>query len=128
MYPLAAIRFITSTDTVPLEVTSAKAIGHPNDPERIDRAMDVAYALPGSDADAGMYIDFALPGWGPCGHIPHMLRTEITITLEGGEIFMFNFVRPSTFHFIRVKPKKGAGRFEQVYKFKDGRGDKSWST
>ena len=82
-----------------------------------------------------MYIDFALPGWGPFGLIPHMLRTEITITLEGGEIFVFNFVRPSTFHFIRVKPKKGSGRFEQVYKFieqvykfKDGRGDKSWST
>ena len=119
---------MTSTDTVPLEVTSANAIGHANDPERIDRAMNVTYALPGSDTTAEMYIDFSLPGWGPFGLIPHMLRTDITITLEGGEIFVFNFVRPSTFHFIRIKPKKGFGRFEQVYKFKDGRGDKSWST
>ncbi|KAI1797118.1 NAD(P)-binding protein [Ganoderma leucocontextum] len=122
VYPLAAIRFMTSTDTVPLEVASATAIGHPKDPERIDRAMNVTYALPGSDATAEICVDFAVPGWGPFGILPHMLRTE------GGEVFVYNFVKPSAFHFIRVKPREGLGRFEQVYKFKDGRGDKSWST
>ncbi|TBU33284.1 NAD(P)-binding protein [Dichomitus squalens] len=128
VYPLAEIRFVTSTDTVPLEVTSAKAVGHPKDPERIDRAMHIVYALPNTDATAEVDIDLSAPGWGPFGLLPRMMRIDATIKLEGGNIFIYNFVMPTAFHFIRVSPKKGPGRFEQVYTFKDGKGEKSWST
>ena len=128
VYPLAAIRFMTAADTAPLDVTSAKAIGHPSDPERIDRVMHIIYAFPNSDVTAEVDTDSSAPGWGPFGLLPRMLRIDITIKLEGGEVFIYNFVLPSAFHFIRVKPKKGPGRFERVYTFKEGKGEKSWST
>ena len=128
VYPLAEIRFITAADTTPLDVTSAKAIGHPKDPERIDRGMHITYAFPHSDVTAEVDTDFSAPGWGPFGLLPQMLRIDITIKLEGGEVFIYNFVLPSAFHFIRVKPKKGPGRFERVYTFRKGKGEKSWST
>ena len=119
---------IVAGRTTPLDVTSAQAIGHPKDPERIDRGMHITYAFPHSDVTAEVDTDFSAPGWGPFGLLPRMLRMDVTVKLEGGEIFIYNFVLPGAFHFIRVKPKKGSTRFERVYTFKEGKGDKSWST
>ncbi|TFK87460.1 NAD-P-binding protein [Polyporus arcularius HHB13444] len=139
VYPLAALRFITAADTAALTVTSATAIGHKLDRARIDRGMHATYTLPLSptwnpesatkaDATAETTVDFAMPGWGPFGLFPRMIKNEITVFLEGGEIFVYNFVSPGMFHYIKVRPKCGRTRYEQAYKFKDGRGKRLWDS
>ncbi|KAI0719290.1 NAD(P)-binding protein [Cerioporus squamosus] len=139
VYPLAALRFITAADTAPLTVTSATATGHARDPTRIDRGMHATYTLPlaptwnpeaatKSNATAETTVDFGMPGWGPFGLLPRMIKNEITVFLEGGEVLVYNFVSPGMFHYIKVKPKCGRTRYEQAYKFKDGRGKRSWDS
>ncbi|KAI0635938.1 NAD-P-binding protein [Trametes polyzona] len=127
VYPLAAIRYVAGAESAALEVTSATATGHPLDPERIDRAMHATYALSDS-VTAESTADFGIPGWGPFGLIPSGIHIDLVVSLEGGDITYFNYVLPSTFHTIKVKPKRGSARTEKVYRYADGRGDKSWST
>ncbi|KAI0359854.1 NAD-P-binding protein [Trametes cingulata] len=127
VYPLAAIRYVTGTDTSPAEVTSAVATGHALDPTRIDRAMNATFALPES-ITAETAVDFCLPGWGPLGLLPRMVQIDLNISLEGGDIKFFNFVLPTAYHTIKIQPKRGRGRTEKVYRYADGRGDKSWTT
>ena len=127
MYPLAEIRFITAADTTPLDVTSAKAIGHPKDPERIDRGMHAAFEFP-SSVTGETYADFAMPGWGPFGLIPRMPKLSVKVALEGGDIEYFNYPLAGSYHWIKVKPRKGRARTEKAYKHPDGTGDASWTT
>ena len=139
VYPLAALRFITATDTVPLRVASASAAGHALDPARVDRGMHATYTLPlaptwnpdaamKTDATAETTVDFATPGWGPFGLFPRMIKSELTVYLEGGEVFVYNIVRTGMFHYIKVRPKCGRTRYEQAYKFCDGQGKRSWDS
>ena len=127
VYPVAATRFVTNTDSTPLEITSATPAGHPLDPQRIDRAMHATFALPDS-ITGEMTADFALPGRGPFGLIPRLPQCTLSIALEGGRVEMFNFAGPHFYHTIKVKPARGTGRTEKAYKYKDGRGDAAWST
>ncbi|KAI0367770.1 NAD-P-binding protein [Pilatotrama ljubarskyi] len=127
VYPLAAIRYVTGTENSAVEVTSAVATGHPLDPTRIDRAMHATYSLPDS-VTAETAVDFCLPGWGPFGLLPRMVKVDLHVSLEGGDIKFFNFVLPTAYHYIKIQPKHGPGRTEKVYRYADGRGDKSWTT
>lgn len=108
-------------------MTSATAIGHAYDPARIDRRMHATYALPDS-VTAESTADSGTPGWGPFGLLPSAIDINLKVSLEGGEISLFNFVAPGFYHSIKVKPKRGAARTEKAYTYADGRGDKSWST
>ncbi|KAI0741371.1 NAD(P)-binding protein [Daedaleopsis nitida] len=143
VYPLAAARFMTSSDTIPLTINTAEAIGHALDPSRVDRSMHATFTLsvplPTSsttdtdtdtryEAAGELTVDFAMPGRGPFGVLPRMPKNEISIQLERGDVLVYNFVSPGAFHYIRVTPNKGRTRFEQAYTFKDGRGAKSWSS
>ncbi|KAI0359853.1 NAD-P-binding protein [Trametes cingulata] len=125
VYPLTAVRYVTGATSAPLEVTSATASGHASDPARIDRAMHATYALPDS-ITAETTADLAAPGWGPFGLIPRWPKLELSVSLEGGDIQVFNFIDPGVIHWIKVRPKRGVDRKEQVYRYDDGRGEKTW--
>ncbi|KAI0833492.1 NAD-P-binding protein [Trametes gibbosa] len=128
VYTLAAIRFVTGNEKGPaLEITSATATGHVNDPARVDRAMHATYALPDS-VTAESYVDFARPGWGPFGLIPGWPHTDLVVSLEGGEVTLVNYPLAGMYHVIKIKPKQGPARTEKAYRYADGRGDISWST
>lgn len=126
VYPLAAIRFLTGTESDPPEVTRAKALGNP-DKTRIDRGMQTTYSLPAS-VSGETYVDFAMPGWGPFGLLPRMPKLSVRVALEGGDIEFFNYPLAGAYHWIKVKPRKGAARTEKVYKHPDGKGETSWTT
>ncbi|KAI0367771.1 NAD-P-binding protein [Pilatotrama ljubarskyi] len=125
VYPLTAVRFVTGATSAPLEVTSATASGYHSDPTRIDRAMHATYALP-DDITAETIADLSAPGWGPLGLIPRWPKLELSVSLEGGDIQVFNFIDPGVIHWIKVRPKGGANRKEKVYTYNDGRGEKTW--
>ncbi|KAI0775200.1 NAD-P-binding protein [Trametes elegans] len=125
LYPLAAIRHVSGAEAAALEVTSAIATGHTGDPRRVDRAMHTTYALPDS-VTAETTADLSAPGWGPFGLIPRRPQLDLSVSLEGGEIEVFNFIDPGVVHTFKVKPKRGAARSEKVYRYADGRGEKTW--
>ncbi|KAI0649102.1 NAD-P-binding protein [Trametes meyenii] len=127
VYSVAVTRYVTGTEHTAVEVTSAESTGHPLDPARIDRAMHATYALPDS-VTAETTTDWAIPGWGPFGIIPSAIKLTASVSLEGGDVDFYNFVLPTAYHSIKVRPKRGAARTERVYRYADGRGEKSWST
>ncbi|KAI0759684.1 NAD-P-binding protein [Trametes elegans] len=126
VYPLAAIRYLTGTESAPAEVTRATALGNPGT-TRIDRGMHATYALP-SSVTAETYVDFAMPGWGPFGLLPRLPKVTARVELEGGTVEFFNYPLAGALHWIKVRPRKGAARTEKAYKRPDGSGDASWTT
>lgn len=125
MYPLSAVRYFSSSDLV--AVPKASAEGHPHDPEHIDRAMQAHLVLE-SSVEADVFIDFGMPGWGPFHLIPRMFKCNLHLELEGGTIDFFNFVMPTMYHSITVKPRGQKARVEKVYSFEEGPGQEWWST
>ena len=81
-----------------------------------------------SSVEADVYIDTAMPGWGPFNLIPRMLKANIHLQLEGGTIDFFMFLMPSAYHSITVQPYGKKVRVEKVYKFKDSPGEEWWTT
>ncbi|KAI0636110.1 NAD-P-binding protein [Trametes polyzona] len=126
VYPLAALRYLTGTESDPPEVTQATALGNPQT-TRIDRGMHATYALPAS-VSGETYVDFSMPGWGPFGVFPRMPKLSVRVALEGGEIEFYNYPLAGSYHWIKVRPRKGGARTEKVYRFPDGRGENSWTT
>ena len=103
------------TDSEPLSVSTATASGHTLDPTRIDRGMKAILQFP-NDVLGEIECDFAAPGWGPFNIIPRMFKGSVTVTLEGGEVELFNFFLPHVYHYIKVRPTHGKARTERVYK------------
>ncbi|KAI8969882.1 NAD-P-binding protein [Trametes punicea] len=129
VYPLAAIRYLTGTEPEVPEVKHAKAFGQPPDTGRVDRGMHATFALPSPTGVTGeTYADFAMPGWGPFGLLPRMPKLSVKVALEGGDIEYFNYPLAGSYHWIKVKPRKGSSRTEKVYKHPDGSGETSWTT
>ncbi|KAI0363892.1 NAD-P-binding protein [Pilatotrama ljubarskyi] len=126
VYPLAAIRYLTGTEMDVPQVTKATAFGQP-ETTRIDRGMHTTYALPDS-VSGEMYVDFAMPGWGPFGMLPRMPKLSVKVALEGGDIEFFNYPLAGSYHWIKVKPRRGSARTEKVYKLPNGGGETSWTT
>lgn len=89
--------------------------------------MHVSYALP-SSGTAESYVDFSMPGWGPFGLIPRMPKLSVVVKLEGGEIEYYNYPLAGSYHWIKVKPRKGSARTERVYKHPDGSGEAWWTS
>lgn len=125
VYPLSAVRYFSSSELV--NVSTASAVGHPRDPERIDRAMRAHLVLE-SSVEADVFVDFGMPGWGPFHLIPRMFECNLHIELEGGTIDFFNFVMPTAYHSITVKPRGKKTRVEKAYSFPNGPGQDWWST
>ena len=125
VYPLSAVRYFSSSNLT--SVPTASAVGMPRDPERIDRAMQAHLVLE-SAVEADVFIDFGMPGWGPFHLIPRMLKCNVHLELEGGTIDFFNFVMPTVYHRITVKPLGKKTRVEKAYSFKEGPGEEWWST
>jgi hypothetical protein len=125
VYPLSALRYLTSNN--PTKIRDAAVVGHPNDPTRIDKSMHALLAFP-SSVTGELYVDFAMPGWGPFGILPKSLKTGVTIELEEGTVELSNFPVPHVFNKITIRPKHGAQHVERVYRFKSGFGEQWWST
>lgn len=124
MYPLSAIRYFASSEPT---ITSATAVGHALDASRVDRAMHATFALP-HDVTGELHCDFALPGWGPFGLLPHLPKMGVTIALEGGTLEYYGFPLPHLRSYVTVRPKRGQARTESVYKHPDGTGEGWWSS
>ena len=78
------------------------------------------------DVTAELGCDYAMPGWGPFGIFPQMVKGSMVVTLEGGEVELFNFSLPHVYHSITVTPTSGKSRTERVYKHKDF-GEEWWT-
>ncbi|KAJ8463956.1 hypothetical protein ONZ51_g9914 [Trametes cubensis] len=126
VYPLAAIRYLTGSESTAPKVRTATALGQPAT-TRIDRGMHAAFEFP-SSVTGETYADFAMPGWGPFGLIPRMPKLSVKVALEGGDIEYYNYPLAGSYHWIKVKPRKGRARTEKAYKHPDGTGDASWTT
>lgn len=125
VYPLAAIRYFAESE--PSAVTRTDATGLRSDPTRVDRAMHATFTFPAS-VTAELYVDFAMPGWGPLGLIPRLPQQSIIIALKGGSIEYYGFPIPHVRNYIKVVPKQGKPRTEYVYKRPDGTGEEWWSS
>ena len=126
VYPLAAIRYLTGSESTAPKVRTATALGQPA-ATRIDRGMHAAFEFP-SSVTGETFADFAMPGWGPFGLIPRMPKLSVKVALEGGDIEYYNYPLAGSYHWIKVKPRKGRARTEKAYKHPDGTGDASWTT
>ncbi|KAF8970151.1 NAD(P)-binding protein [Flammula alnicola] len=122
VYTLLSSRYITSAD--PIEITEATSSPYVKD-SRIDRAMVAKYVFP-SDITAETLVDIAIPP--SLGIIPTPPRNFLTVKCEYGEVKYLGAAMPHYFHSISVKPTKGSGRTEKVYKPKDGPGEEWWSS
>ncbi|KAG6853881.1 hypothetical protein C0991_000346 [Blastosporella zonata] len=136
-YTLNVIRYLSSSN--PTSVISAEHSLHtpakspasfkPN----IDRGTTATLAL-SNDATATLKADLGLPF--KYGLIPSIPQLSAVITLEGGEIEIYNFVIPTIYHSIKVttksSDKKVATRIEKVYTFAEGKmegkGEAWWTT
>ncbi|KAH0582811.1 hypothetical protein H2248_010719 [Termitomyces sp. 'cryptogamus'] len=136
-YTLNVIRYLSSSN--PTSVISAEhSIFTPvNSPAsfkpNIDRGTTAMLALP-KNATASLKCDLAMPL--KYGFIPPMPLVNATITLEGGEIEIYNFVMPTLYHSIKVTTKDANKKIkttvEKVYTFADGKmegkGEAWWTT
>ncbi|KIP03770.1 hypothetical protein PHLGIDRAFT_121300, partial [Phlebiopsis gigantea 11061_1 CR5-6] len=125
VYPLAAIRFFADAPGA-LEVTHAAATPHAADRARVDRGMRAAFALPGTDATAELYCDFAMPGWGPLALLPRLPKQRVTLRMEGGTVEFYGFPIPHVYHYITIAPREGRARTEKVYRRPGGGEDQEW--
>lgn len=124
-YTLNALRYLASSslDTVvnPLDVLSASSITY-TDP-KVDRRTTATFSFP-NDIIGTAICDFQL-GW-----LDFLTGNAIyaSIECEGGKIDMSNFVMPTLWHSINVKPKAGKARTEKVYTPTDGTPGEEWWT
>ncbi|KAF8074938.1 NAD(P)-binding protein [Lyophyllum atratum] len=137
-YTLNCIRYLSSSN--PTSVLSASHDLHTpsSSPSSfkpdVDRGTSATLALP-NDVTASLRCDLGVPF--SYGIIPSVPQIRATVTLEGGEIEMYNFVLPTLYHSIKVTTKgandKGKKtRVEKVYTFADGqmdgKGEAWWTT
>ncbi|KAG6897822.1 hypothetical protein C0992_010626 [Termitomyces sp. T32_za158] len=136
-YTLNVIRYLSSSN--PTSVISAEhSVFIPaNSPAsfkpNVDRRTTATLALP-NNVTASLECDLAMPLI--YGFIPPMPVVKAIITLEGGEIEIYNFVMPTLYHSIKVTTKdarnKTKTRVEKVYTFTDGKmegkGEAWWTT
>ena len=130
VYTLTISKFLAGAS--PLSVASAEVLQAFSKDPRVDTGMSGTFTFP-SDVIVSTRSHMRQPGFGPFGLIPHFPDIWVTVQCEGGSISMFNYVAPSVYHFITVKPKGGKVRTEKVYAVKDdkyGPGGKIewWST
>lgn len=100
---------------------------HPTDP-LIDRAMHAILEFPNS-VTAELKTDLRLPGKGPFGLYPGIPIITSSVRCEGGGLDFYNFVMPTIYHSVTVKPRSGKRRVEKIYEPKSGiKGEASWTT
>ncbi|KIY69651.1 NAD(P)-binding protein [Cylindrobasidium torrendii FP15055 ss-10] len=124
-YTLNALRYLASpsqeTAVNPLEVLSASSITY-LDP-KIDRRTTATFSFP-NDIVGTAICDFQI-GW-----LDFLTGNAIyaSVECEGGKIDMANFLLPTIWHSINVKPKGGKVRTEKVYTPLDGAPGEEWWT
>ena len=124
-YPLSISRYLVGAD--PVKVISAEPTLHPHD-KRVDVAGRAILAFP-NDVVGEIYYHARKPGWGPLNLAPDAPTFNAEVQCEGGIVKLTNFVFPSLYNSVEIIPKKGNGRVENVYTFKDGsQGEEWWST
>lgn len=89
--------------------------------------MHAKFSMP-SSIEAETLVDFSMPGWGPFHLLPRAIKGSVYVTLEGGEVELYNFALPHIFHSIKVKPRVGSSRVEKRYTFPSGLGEEWWTT
>ena len=122
-------RFIANAE--PMDIISAHGINleNPKDEPRmrnIDTFMSASFTFP-NDVTVHTEVGSRLPGVGFFHLIPHLPIINIEVTLEGGTVYLSNFVFPHIYHAITVGPKRGEGRIEKAYIFRNGKTkDEEW--
>lgn len=63
------------------------------------------------------------------GIIPRIPKLKASVACEGGTVEIFNFLIPSYYHYITVKPHGKPPRVEKAYTFKGtAKGEDWWTT
>jgi hypothetical protein len=98
-----------------------------NKPEhtRIDKEFTAHLNFP-NDITATVSGDMA--GRKIWGIIPAIPNIKVKVECEGGSVELFNYVVPTWYHYITVRPKGKKERTEKAYKFADGYGEDWWLT
>ncbi|KAL1719087.1 hypothetical protein EV715DRAFT_272898 [Schizophyllum commune] len=127
-YAMNILRFLTGA-----EPTAVLAAAHEPPPfladPKIDHRSTAALAFP-RDVTGSLSVDFGRRKiW---GFIPPLPNIRAIVRCAGGELELVNFVFPTVWHYIQVRPKVGAQRTEKAYTYKEagmeGKGEDWWLT
>jgi len=137
-YTLNCIRYLSSSNPTSVLAASHVPFIPPSSPSsfkpQVDRGTTASLALP-NDVTASLKADLSMPF--RFGIIPPMPQLGTTVTCDGGEIEIYNYVLPTLYHSIKVTTKGannkgGETRIEKVYSFADGKmegkGEAWWTT
>ncbi|TRM56690.1 hypothetical protein BD626DRAFT_517994 [Schizophyllum amplum] len=112
-YAINIARYLTGADPTTVLAASHEPPPFPTDGP-VDQRTTASLAFP-HDATALFHLDFARPlRW---GLIPHMPEFRALVKCDEGEVELTNFVFPSMYHNIYVRPKGKAARTEKAYTF-----------
>ncbi|KAI5121620.1 hypothetical protein M0805_001150 [Coniferiporia weirii] len=129
-YPLAMTRYVVGTEPVSVLTAQAELFPGRKDDEskrNIDIGTTASLVFP-DDITASIVCHTRWHGWGPFGLLPRIPDLSLIATCEGGTVEIYNYILPSGYHSITVKPTKGKKRVEKVYVYEDGVGEEWWST
>lgn len=141
-YTVNALRHFTSNSTThptPTSISSAQAVPPASDNAKVDQSTTAHIFLPApsssgpSNPDASISASLICNTSHPLKYGIFPMFPTINFELEGGSVEMYNFVQPTMYHYITVRPKGEEARTEKAYTFGKGKGVKSegedwWST
>ena len=127
-YAMNILRFLTGAEPTAVLAAAHEPPPFPAD-ANIDHRSTAALAFP-RDVTGSLSVAFARRKiW---GFIPPLPNIRAIVRCAGGELELVNFVFPTVWHYIQVRPKVGAQRTEKAYTYKEagmeGKGEDWWLT
>lgn len=118
------IRYLTSNSTThptSTSISSAHSIPPSPDKPKVDESTTAHVFLPSSSSSSLSPdpISASLHCWTshPLKYGIFPTLPTLSIELEGGTVEMYNFVLPTVYHYITVRPKGKEERTEKAYTF-----------
>ena len=120
------LRYLASSN--PTSVLTASAIPFSNAPrhKKVDQSFTATLAF---DNDIIGKLHSNLNESRIFGIIPRIPKLTATVRCESGMVEIYNFLIPSYYHYITVKPSDKLRRVEKAYSFKGAaKGEDWWTT
>lgn len=127
-YPISIMRFLIGAEPTAVLAASHEPPFFPVD-AKIDQRVTAALSFP-NDITASLNVNLSRGFY--CGVIPRPPNIRAIIKCMEGELELTNFIFPSVYHNIYVRPKGKAARTEKAYTFRDcgvdAKGEDWWTT